>query len=58
MTANTCVLQMVLLTLEGWVSRHQQNVIEYLIEENRVLEGAAEGPGDAIERRSVSAACG
>jgi hypothetical protein len=28
-----------LLTLAGWVNRHQQQVIEYLLEENRVLKG-------------------
>jgi hypothetical protein len=25
-----------LVTLAGWVNRHQQHVIEYLMEENRV----------------------
>ncbi|MDA2928903.1 hypothetical protein MYX84_02970 [Acidobacteria bacterium AH-259-O06] len=29
-------LQVLLLTLSGWVNRHQQEVIEYLVEENRV----------------------
>ena len=28
---------MLLVTLAGWVNRHQQRVIEYLVEENRVL---------------------
>ena len=32
-------LQVLLVTLAGWVNRHQQHVIEYLIEENRVLKG-------------------
>jgi hypothetical protein len=27
----------------GWVNRHQQHVIEYLIEENRVLKGQLKG---------------
>ena len=26
------------MTLAGWVNRHQQRVIEYLVEENRVLK--------------------
>jgi putative transposase len=30
-------LQVLLVTLAGWVNRHEQDVIEYLIEENRVL---------------------
>ena len=29
---------MLLVTLAGWVNRHQQRVIEYLVEENRVLK--------------------
>jgi len=43
MTAATHTLQMVLLTFSGWVSRHQQDVIEYLIEENRVLKEQFKG---------------
>jgi len=31
-------LQVLLLTVSGWVNRHQQHVIEYLVEENRVLK--------------------
>ena len=31
-------LQALLLTVSGWVNRHQQHVIEYLVEENRVLK--------------------
>ena len=31
-------LRMLLLTVSGWVHRHQQDVIEYLVEENRVLK--------------------
>ena len=30
-------LHFLLLTLAGWMNRHQQNAIEYLLEENRVL---------------------
>jgi putative transposase len=41
MTAD--VLQVLLLTLAGWVNRHQQQVIEYLLEENRVLKGQLKG---------------
>ena len=29
-----------LLRFSGWVNRHQQAVIEYLLEENRVLRAA------------------
>jgi hypothetical protein len=32
-----------LLLFSGWVNRHQQAVIDYLLEENRVLR-AAHGP--------------
>jgi putative transposase len=31
-------VQALLLTVSGWVNRHQQHVIEYLVEENRVLK--------------------
>jgi putative transposase len=31
-----------LVTLAGWVNRHQQHVIEYLMEENRILKGQLE----------------
>ncbi len=34
---NTLQLQFLMLTFAGWVNRTQQNVIEYLQEENRVL---------------------
>jgi hypothetical protein len=27
-----------LVTLAGWVNRHQQQIIEYLVEENRILK--------------------
>jgi putative transposase len=38
MSADFSPLQMLLVTLAGWVNRHQQHVIEYLVEENRVLK--------------------
>ncbi len=36
-------LQMLLLTVAGWVNRHQQDVIAYLVEENRVLKEQLKG---------------
>jgi hypothetical protein len=40
-------LQVLLVALAGWVNHHQQHIIEYLIQENRVLKdqlrGAAPG---------------
>ena len=33
MTADIYPLQMLLLTVSGWVNRQQQQVIEYLLEE-------------------------
>ncbi len=35
--------EFLLLTLSGWVNRHQQRVIDYLIEENRILKGKFRG---------------
>jgi hypothetical protein len=45
MRADIYPLQMLLLTVSGWVHRHQRNVIAYLVEENRVprTEGTDEG---------------
>jgi hypothetical protein len=34
---NTLPFQFLVMTLAGWVSRNQQDVIEYLLEENRIL---------------------
>ncbi len=42
MTTDLYPLQVLLVTLAGWVNRHQQHVIEYLMEENRVLKGQLE----------------
>ena len=38
MAADTYTLRFLLLTFSGWVNRHQQDVISYLVEENRVLK--------------------
>ena len=43
MTAATFPLQMLLLTVAGWVNRHQQDVIAYVVEENRVLREQMRG---------------
>jgi len=37
MMAELSPLRLLLVTLAGWVNRHQQQVIEYLVEENRIL---------------------
>jgi hypothetical protein len=38
MLAATYPLQVLLLTVSGFVNRHQADVISYLVEENRVLK--------------------
>jgi hypothetical protein len=43
MTTDLYPLQVLLVTLAGWINRHQQQVIEYLVEENRVLKGQMKG---------------
>ena len=43
MTAATFPLQVLLLTVAGWVNRHQQDVIAYLVEENHVLKEQMHG---------------
>src|SRR5262245_18194667 len=37
MTADLTPWRLLLVTLAGWVNRHQQEIIAYLVEENRVL---------------------
>jgi len=36
-TVNAPVLQFLVIAVAGWIQRGQQNTIEYLVEENRVL---------------------
>ena len=43
MTGDRCPLRLLLVTLAGWVNRHQQLVVEYLVEENRVLKEQLKG---------------
>ncbi len=43
MKADTYPLQVLLVTVAGWVNRHQQEVIDYLVEENRVLKEQMKG---------------
>ena len=43
MTSDVYPLQVLLVTLTGWVNRQQQQVIEYLLEENRVLKEQGRG---------------
>src|SRR5262245_2022097 len=43
MTADLYPLQVLLVTLAGWVNRHRQYVIDYLMEENRVLKEQVTG---------------
>ena len=55
MIAELTPLQVLLVTLAGWINRHQQHVIEYLVEENRVLKEPLTGrrlrPSDDQRRR-------
>jgi transposase InsO family protein len=36
-------IQLVLVSLAGWISQHQEDVIDYLVEENRVLKEQHKG---------------
>ena len=38
-------LQFLVFTFAGWLNRRQDDLIDYLWEENRVLSGADERPG-------------
>ena len=43
MAAGYYPLQVLLLTVSGWVNREQQRTIEYLVEENKVLKEQLKG---------------
>src|SRR6267143_4890392 len=43
MTADVPRLRLLLVSLAGWINRHQQHAIEYLVEENRVLREQLKG---------------
>src|SRR5262245_57638946 len=43
MTPDSLPLRLLLVTLAGWVNRHQQHVIDYLVEENRALREQLRG---------------
>jgi len=35
--------QLFVVTVAGWINEHQQDVIDYLVDENRVLKGQLRG---------------
>jgi len=43
MNASIQPLQLLLVSVAGWMGRRQQEVIEYLVEENRVLKEQLDG---------------
>ena len=43
MTADIPRLRLLLVSLAGWINRYQEHVIEYLVEENRVLREQLQG---------------
>ena len=43
MRADLYPLQMLIFAVSGWVNRHQQEMIAYLVEENRVLKSQLNG---------------
>ena len=43
MTADVLRLRLLLVFFAGWINRHQQELIEYLIEENRVPREQVKG---------------
>ena len=50
--------QLLVITLAGWINRRQQQVIDYLVEENRILKGQLRGrrvrlTGDERRRLAV-----
>ena len=47
-------LQFVLMAMAGWMNQRQQQVIEYLQEENRVLREQTRQAATAVYRRSAT----
>jgi hypothetical protein len=45
MTSAIQPFHLLVVALAGWLNRHQQVVIFYLIEENRMFKEQLEGPG-------------
>jgi putative transposase len=43
MTPDLSRLRLLLVSFAGWINRHQQDVIDYLVEENRVLREQLDG---------------
>jgi hypothetical protein len=43
MTADLLPVRLLLVTVAGWVNRHQQHVVQYLVEENRALRERLSG---------------
>ena len=43
----TGIVLLAVIALAGWLNRHQQVVIDYLVEENRVLKNQLEGQSTA-----------
>jgi hypothetical protein len=43
MRADLSPFRLLLVTFAGWINRYQQQVIEYLVEENRVLKEQLKG---------------
>src|SRR5262245_17757087 len=43
MTPDVSRLRILLVSLAGWINRYQQHVLEYLVEENRVLREQLKG---------------
>lgn len=43
MLADIYPLQVLLLTVSGWVNRHQADVLAYLVEENRAMKVQLQG---------------
>ena len=52
MRAEFYPLQVLLAGLAGWMNRHQQDVIAYMVEENRVLKEQLKGK--SIDRNAMA----
>ena len=46
-----------LVTLAGWMTRKQQSVIDYLLEENRVMKPQLDASGKKLRLSNVQRRC-
>ena len=50
---NVKLFHFIVVALAGWVNRHQQAIIDYLIEENRVFKQQLQGRRLQLSKKTI-----